>query len=314
MDAAHAPIPMLLATGSVHHHLTRADLRSKTSLICETAECREVHQLACLLGYGASAVNPYAAFATLNELLAKGELKATDAATAAKNYRYALEKGLLKIMSKMGISTLASYSGAQIFQAIGIHPDVIDFAFDGTNSQLKGLGFREIAEETLARHHRAFAADAKLSDEGYYRYRRDGELHAYTPQLLQSFHTYVGIKGADKAGKWEDYQKYVTAVEEAAPVALRQILSLKKGNPIPIEEVESIEDIRRRFTTAGMSLGALSPEAHECLAIAMNRIGGKSNSGEGGEDRSRFTPMENGDSKNSRIKQVASGRFGVTAE
>ena len=314
IDAAHAPIPMLLATGAVHHHLTRADLRSKASLICETSECRDVHQLACLLGYGASAVNPYAAFATLNDLLGRGELKATEAALAAKNYRTALEKGLLKIMSKMGISTLASYSGAQMFQAIGIHPDVIAFAFTGTSSQVMGLGFREIADETLARHQRAFSADAKLSDEGYYRYRRDGELHAYTPQLLQSFHTFVGIKGADKAGKWEDYQKYVTAVEEAAPVALRQILGLKKGTPIPIDEVEPIEDIRRRFTTAGMSLGALSPEAHETLAIAMNRIGGKSNSGEGGEDRSRFTPMENGDSKNSRIKQVASGRFGVTAE
>ena len=314
IDSAHAPIPMLLAIGAVHHHLIRADMRSKASLICETAECRDTHQFACLLGYGASAVNPYAALATLNDLLSRGELKSPDAATAARKYRHALEKGLLKIMSKMGISTLASYSGAQMFQAIGLHPDVIDFAFVGTSSQVKGLGFREIAEETLARHQRAFTPDAKLTDEGYYRFRRDGELHAWTPQVLQSFHTYVGIKGADKAGKWEDYEKYVAAVEEASPVALRQCLALKKGTPIPIEEVEPIEDIRRRFTTAGMSLGALSPEAHETLAIAMNRIGGKSNSGEGGEDRSRFSPMENGDSKNSRIKQVASGRFGVTAE
>jgi len=318
IDAGHAPIPMLLATGSVHHHLIRADKRSKASLICESAECRDVHQVACLLGYGASAVNPYAAFATLNGFVTRGELKAgekiIDATTAAKNYRSALEKGLLKIMSKMGISTLASYSGAQTFHAIGLHPDVISFAFVGTPSQVKGLNFREIAEETLVRHMRAFAPDAKLTDEGVYRFRRDGELHAWTPPVLQSFHTYVGIKGVDKAGKWEDYEKYVAAVEEAAPVALRQCLALKKGTPIPIEEVEPIEDIRRRFTTAGMSLGALSPEAHETLAIAMNRIGGKSNSGEGGEDRVRFTPMENGDSKNSRIKQVASGRFGVTAE
>ena len=319
MDAALAPIPMLLATGAVHHHLIRVEKRSKASLICETAECHDVHQLACLLGYGASAVNPYAAFATLHDLISRDELRndtiaVVDPVMASKNYRAALEKGLLKIMSKMGISTLASYSGAQIFQAIGLHPDVIDFAFTGTNSQVMGLGFREIAEETLMRHKRAFEPDAKLVDEGYYRYRRDGEVHAYTPQVLQSFHTFVGIKGADKAGKWDDYQKYVTAVEDAAPVALRQCLALKKGTPIPIEEVESIEDIRRRFTTAGMSLGALSPEAHETLAVAMNRIGGKSNSGEGGEDRVRFTPMENGDSKNSRIKQVASGRFGVTAE
>ncbi|HUB68186.1 MAG TPA: glutamate synthase large subunit [Candidatus Methylacidiphilales bacterium] len=313
-SAEKAAIPMLLATGAVHHHLIRADKRSKASLICETSECREVHQLACLLGYGASAVNPYTALATLNELFSRGELKVADAATAAKNYRYALEKGLLKIMSKMGISALASYSGAQTFQAIGLQPEVIACAFNGTPSQVNGLSFREIAGETLARHARAFSPEAKILDEGVYRYRRDGELHAYTPAVIQSFHTYVGIKGADKAGKWEDYGKYVAAVEEAAPVALRQCLALKKGNPIPIEEVEPIEDIRRRFTTAGMSLGALSPEAHETLAIAMNRIGGKSNSGEGGEDRARFTPLENGDSKNSRIKQVASGRFGVTAE
>jgi glutamate synthase domain-containing protein 2/glutamate synthase domain-containing protein 1/glutamate synthase domain-containing protein 3 len=319
IDAAHAPMPMLLAVGAVHHHLIRVERRSKASLICETAECREVHQLACLLAYGASAVNPYAALATIKDPLARGELKIdalqiTEPAAAAKNYRAAMEKGLLKIMSKMGISTLASYSGSQTFHAIGLNAEVIDYAFTGTASQVKGLGFRDIAEETLTRHRRAFAEGAKLSDEGFYRYRRDGELHAYTPALIQSFHTYVGIKGADKAGKWEDYQKYVAAVEAAAPVALRQCLSLKKGTPIPLEEVEPVEEIRRRFTTAGMSLGALSPEAHETLAIAMNRIGGKSNSGEGGEDRARFTPMENGDSKNSRIKQVASGRFGVTAE
>jgi glutamate synthase (NADPH/NADH) large chain/glutamate synthase (ferredoxin) len=318
IDAAHAPIPMLLATGTVHHHLVRVDKRSKVSLICETAECRDVHQLACLLGYGASAVNPYTALATLDGYVSKGELKAgdkiVDAATAAKNYRSALEKGLLKIMSKMGISTLASYSGAQTFSAIGLHPDVIAFAFTGTTSQVKGMNFADIAQETLTRHARAFAPEAKLADEGIYRFRRDGEMHAWTPPVLQSFHTFVGIKGMDKANKWEDYEKYVAAVEEAAPVALRQCLAVKKGTPIPIDEVESVEDIRRRFTTAGMSLGALSPEAHETLAIAMNRIGGKSNSGEGGEDRARFTPMENGDSKNSRIKQVASGRFGVTAE
>jgi glutamate synthase domain-containing protein 2/glutamate synthase domain-containing protein 1/glutamate synthase domain-containing protein 3 len=319
VDAQNAPMPMLLAVGAVHHHLIRTDRRSKASLICETAECRDVQQLACLLGYGAQAVNPYTAFATLQDLLARGELKTdtkqvTDPAVAAKNYRGALEKGLLKIMSKMGISTVASYSGAQIFQAIGIHPEVIAFAFVGTSSQVKGLGFREIAEETLARHTRAFAEGAALADEGYFRFRQKGEVHAWTPPVLQSFHTYVGIKGVDKAAKWEDYEKYVAAVEESAPLALRQCLALKKGTPIPIEEVESIEEIRRRFTTAGMSLGALSPEAHETLAIAMNRIGGKSNSGEGGEDRARFTPMENGDSKNSRIKQVASGRFGVTAE
>jgi glutamate synthase (NADPH/NADH) large chain/glutamate synthase (ferredoxin) len=318
IDAQHAPIPMLLATGSVHHHLVRLDKRSRASLICETSECRDVHQLACLLGYGASAVNPYTALATLNGLASRNELKVgdkvIDAVTAAKNYRAALEKGLLKIMSKMGISMLASYCGAQTFSAIGLHPEVISYAFTGTTSQVMGMGFKDIAGETLARHARAFSTEAKLTDEGVYRFRRDGETHAWTPPVLQSFHTYVGIRGMDKAGKWEDYEKYVAAVEEASPVALRQCLRLKKGTAIPLEEVEPIEEIRRRFTTAAMSLGALSPEAHETLAIAMNRIGGKSNSGEGGEDRVRFTPLENGDSKNSRIKQVASGRFGVTAE
>ena len=321
-DAQNAPMPMLLATGAVHHHLIRKELRGRASIICETAECRDVHHLACLLGYGAQAVNPYTAFATIADLLAAGKLeidalKITEPAAAAKNYRAALEKGLLKIMSKMGISTLASYSGAQIFQAIGIAPEVIDYAFVGTTSQVKGVGFKEIAQDSLTRHAFAFSEGAKLSDDGYYRIRpgaANAEMHAWSPPVLQSFHTFVGIKGADKANKWEDYEKYVKAVEANVPVALRQCLELKKGTAIPLEEVEPIEEIRRRFTTAGMSLGALSPEAHETLAIAMNRIGGKSNSGEGGEDRARFSPMENGDSKNSRIKQVASGRFGVTAE
>ena len=321
IDAQHAPIPMLLATGAVHHHLVRVDKRSKASLICETSECRDVHQtrmsarLWRLGGESLRRAGHAQRFRRRRASIEVGRQGPVDAATAAKNYRYALEKGLLKIMSKMGISTLASYSGAQTFSAIGLHPDVIAYAFTGTTSQVMGLNFADIAQETLTRHTRAFATrEAKLTDEGIYRFRRDGEMHAWTPPVLQSFHTFVGIKGMDKANKWEDYEKYVAAVEEAAPVALRQCLKLKKGTPIPIEEVESIEDIRRRFTTAGMSLGALSPEAHETLAIAMNRIGGKSNSGEGGEDRARFTPMENGDSKNSRIKQVASGRFGVTAE
>ena len=318
---------MLLATGAVHHHLVRADKRSKASLICETAECRDVHQFACLIGYGASAVNPYAALATLNGYVEKGELKSgdkvLDGATAAKNYRYALEKGLLKIMSKMGISTLASQvlGGAQIVQvAIGLHPEMSS-ASAFTGHCVAGTGFRisfaEIAKENAGAPRAGLQRlDAKLSDEGIYRFRREGEMmHAWTPSVLQSFHTFVGIKGMDKANKWEDYEKYMAAVEDSAPVSLRQCLQLKKGTPIPLEEVEPIEEIRRRFTTAAMSLlGALSPEAHETLAIAMNRIGGKSNSGEGGEDRSRFTPMENGDSKNSRIKQVASGRFGVSAE
>ncbi len=309
-----ASIPMLLAVGAVHHHLIRADKRSKASLIAETGECRDVHQFACLFGYGVTAVNPYLIFQTYLDLLAKGELKAADSASIVKMYRGSIEKGLLKIMSKMGISTLASYNGAQIFESIGIHPEVVAQYFTGTSSRIGGLKLKEIAEETLRFHHDAFGSDAKLLDIGYYRFRRDGEMHALTPPVIQNLHTYVGVKGMDKAGKIEDYQKYVKAVTDSQPLAIRNCLEIKKATAISIDDVEPIEEIRRRFTSAGMSLGALSPEAHEALAIAMNRIGGKSNSGEGGEDRARFTTMPNGDSKNSRIKQVASGRFGVTAE
>ncbi len=309
-----ASIPMLLAVGAVHHHLIRIDKRSKTSIIAETGECRDVHQFACLFGYGVTAVNPYLAFQTYLDLLAKGDLKTADSVSIVKMYRGAIEKGLLKIMSKMGISTLASYNGAQIFESIGIHPEVVTKYFTGTSSRIGGLKLKEIAEETLRFHHDAFGAEAKLLDIGYYRFRREGEMHALTPPVIQNLHTYVGIKGMDKAGKIEEYQKYVKAVTDSQPLAIRNCLELKKTTAISIDEVEPIEEIRRRFTSAGMSLGALSPEAHEALAIAMNRIGGKSNSGEGGEDRNRFTTMLNGDSKNSRIKQVASGRFGVTAE
>ncbi|HEY8965339.1 MAG TPA: glutamate synthase large subunit, partial [Candidatus Methylacidiphilales bacterium] len=276
---------------------------------------RDVHQFACLIGFGASAVNPYLAAATYRDLIAQGKLKVADEAVVWKNYRSAIEKGLLKIMSKMGISTLQSYHGAQVFQAIGIHTDVAKEHFAGVVSRVSGIGLKEITEETLSRHHAAFGTpDAKLVDAGLYRYRRDGEVHVVTPAVLQNLHTYVGIKGMDKAGKQEDYQKYVEAVLNVQPVDLRHCLKLKPGTAIPIDEVEPLEEIRKRFTTAGMSLGALSPEAHEALAIAMNRIGGKSNSGEGGEDKGRFGTLENGDSKNSAIKQVASGRFGVTAE
>lgn len=311
---SRAALPMLLAVGAVHHHLIRVGKRMKASLICETFECRDVPHFAALIGYGAAAVNPYGAWATFADLLAKGGLKVTDPAQIVTNYRAAVEKGLLKIMSKMGISTLASYCGVQTFEAIGLHEEVIQRCFTGTPSRLSGLNFSEIAEETLQRHRFAFSPEAVLTDPGYYRYRRDGETHAYHPAVIQNFHSYVGIKNKDKAGAAEDYAKLLAALRESEPIALRHLLKLKKGTPIPLDEVEPIEEIRRRFTTAGMSLGALSPEAHEALAIAMNRIGGKSNSGEGGEDRVRFHPMENGDSKNSRIKQIASGRFGVTAE
>ena len=310
-----APLPMLLAVAGIHHDLIRQGRRTELSLLVESGECRDVHQFACLIGFGASAVNPYLAAATFGDLLAKGALvKATDPAAVWKNYRAAIEKGLLKIMSKMGISTVESYHGAQVFQAIGIHKDVAREFFTGVVTPVSGVGLHEIAEEALSRHHAAYLPDAKLTDAGVYRIRREGEVHVVTPAVLQSLHAFTGIKNMANAGKQEDYRKYVDAVFSQQPVDLRHCLQLKPGTPIPIDEVEPMEEIRRRFTTAGMSLGALSPEMHETLALAMNRIGGKSNSGEGGEDKARFGTLENGDSKNSAIKQVASGRFGVTAE
>ena len=291
----------------------------KASMICETGEARDVHQIACLIGFGASCINPYLAFETLRELIEKGSVE-PDFGKAAINYKKALENGLLKIMSKMGISVVSSYRGAQIFEAIGISSQLVDECFTGTSTQIEGVGFAEIATESLTRHALAFG-DAvpveagKLDDPGYFRFRRGGELHAVSPPVIQNFHTFVGIKGAEKAGKLEDYKKYVDAVLANRPHSIRNLLEMvpSPSGPVAIDEVEPVEEIRRRFTTAGMSLGALSPEAHETLAIAMNRIGGKSNSGEGGEDPVRFKRREDGDWANSAIKQIASGRFGVTA-
>ena len=319
VDHDHVSVPMLLAMGAVHHHLRRVGKRMKVSMVCETGEARDVHQVACLIGYGASCVNPYLAFETVRELREKGTVE-VDFAKAVFNYKKALENGLLKIMSKMGISVVSSYRGAQVFEAIGVSTPLVDECFTGTCTQIEGVGFAEIAAESLTRHAMAYG-DAvpveagKLEDPGYYRNRRGGELHVVTPPVLQNFHTFVGIKGADKAGKAEDYKKYVDAVLANRPHSLRNLLEMSAlpSGPVPIDEVEPVEEIRRRFTTAGMSLGALSPEAHETLAIAMNRIGGKSNSGEGGEDSARFKRRENGDWANSAIKQIASGRFGVTA-
>ena len=319
VDHENLAIPALLAVGAVHHYLCRVGKRMRVSFICETGEARDVHQMACLIGYGCSAINPYLAIETIREVIEKGSSE-IDFANAQLNYKKALNSGLLKIMSKMGISVVGSYRGAQTFEATGISSMLIEECFTGTTSQIEGIGFEEIARESLTRHELAYAAavpvDAgKLEDPGYYRIRRGGEVHAVTPPVIQNLHTYVGIKGADKAGKLEDYKKYVASAMASTPHSLRNLLEfvpLPTG-PVPIDEVESIEEIRRRFTTAGMSLGALSPEAHEALAIAMNRIGGKSNSGEGGEDPRRFKRLENGDWANSAIKQIASGRFGVNA-
>jgi glutamate synthase domain-containing protein 2/glutamate synthase domain-containing protein 1/glutamate synthase domain-containing protein 3 len=319
VDHAHVPVPMLLATGAVHHHLTRIGKRMRASIICETGEARDVHQMACLLGYGASVIVPYLGYETCREILEKMPAETRPGyVQALKSYRSALEAGVLKIMSKMGISVLASYRGAQMFEAIGLSSKLVGQCFTGTSSQIEGIGFREIAQESLRRHGLAYGgaepagAEHKapvLRNPGFYRFRPQGEMHAVTPPMIKNFHTFV------QTNKPEDYQKYVASVLNSRPISLRDLLELAPPatGPVPIEEVEPVEEIRRRFTTAGMSLGALSPEMHECLAIAMNRIGGKSNSGEGGEDPARFHRRPNGDLPNSAIKQIASGRFGVNA-
>jgi glutamate synthase (NADPH/NADH) large chain/glutamate synthase (ferredoxin) len=318
MSAGRVAIPSLIITGAVHHHLNRVRKRMRASLVVETGEVRDTHQLACLFGCGATAVCPYLGYATVRQVIAtdnRGKLGDITLAKGMSNYRKALEKGLLKIMSKMGISVLNSYQGAQVFEAIGIGKDVISECFTGIKSKIGGIGFAEIAEESLIRHRAAWNTEVpagealNLGDPGYFRYRKAGERHALTTDVIKNFHTFV------KSGKAEDYDDYVQASLETTPVAIKDLLAFvpAASGPIPLDQVEPIESIRRRFTTAAMSLGALSPEAHETLAIAMNRIGGKSDSGEGGEDSNRYKPYPNGDLALSRIKQVASGRFGVSA-
>ncbi len=306
VDAQKAPIPMLLAVGAVHHHLIRVGKRMRCSLICESGECRDVHHFAALVGFGASAVNPYLALDTIREAVEAGKYGDISLEKAYGNFRKSIESGLLKVMAKMGISTIASYLGAQIFEAIGLGQEVMDRCFFGTTSQIGGIGLQDIAEDALRRHRAAFAAPeaAVLDVGGNYRVARGGrgEYHAYNPQVVLTLHRFL------KSGQREEFLKYMETVEKREPVSPRDLFQVKLGGTsVPLDEVEPVEDIRRRFTTAGMSLGALSPEAHECLAIAMNSIGGKSNSGEGGEDPVRYSTE-----RNSAIKQVASGRFGVT--
>jgi glutamate synthase (ferredoxin) len=306
VDAQKVPIPMLLAMGAVHHHLIRVGRRLRCSIVCESGEARDVHHFAALVGFGASAVNPYVAIGTIRDAVEAGKYGDIGVEAAVGNFRKAIESGLLKVMAKMGISTIASYRGAQTFEAIGIGPAVMDRCFFGTTSQVGGVGFAEIALDAVRRHAGAFAApEAALLDVGgNYRVAKGGrgEYHAYNAQVVGNLHRFI------KSGKREEFLKYMESVNRREPISPRDLLTFKTANgPVPLDEVESVEEIRRRFTTAGMSLGALSPEAHECLAIAMNSIGGKSNSGEGGEDPARYLT-----DKNSAIKQVASGRFGVT--
>ena len=285
-DKARAPIPMLLAIGAVHQRLVQAKQRIRVGLVAEAGDAWDVHHLAALFGYGAEAVHPWLALQCLR-----------DVESSAEKYRSASEKGLLKILSKMGISTLQSYAGAQIFEAIGLGPAVIDRCFTGTASVIGGIGFTEIAEDVLARHN----GSGVLPDHGRVRYRRDGEDHGWSPPLVRAL-------------QHGEYAGFVEGTQKRAPAGPRDLLDFRAQTPVPLDEVEPAEDIRRRFISSAMSLGALSPEAHATLAIAMNRMHARSNSGEGGEDPATYVTRPDGDRADNRIKQVASGRFGVTAE
>ncbi|MFT5696480.1 MAG: glutamate synthase domain-containing protein 2/glutamate synthase domain-containing protein 3, partial [Myxococcota bacterium] len=311
-----APIPSLLAMGAVHHHLIREGKRTRCGIILETGEAREVGNFALLIGYGANAVNPYLAFETVSDIVEDGAF-ISDGITqekAVENYIYAVDKGLLKIFAKMGISTLASYQGAQIYEAVGLDKEVIDLAFSGTHSRISGIGIDIVAKEAGMRHAKAFPGTdfeyPELDAGGLYQWRSRGERHTFNPESVAK------LQQAVREDKWESYEAFRDAADSSVQAlsTLRGLLDFNFADePIPIEEVEPAADIVKRFRTGAMSYGSISAEAHETLAIAMNRLGGKSNTGEGGEDPSRFTPDANGDLRRSSIKQVASGRFGVTS-
>jgi glutamate synthase (ferredoxin) len=323
VDAHHAPIPSLLAVAGVHHHLVREGTRHKCGLLVETGEAREVHHIALLLGYGAGSVNPYLAFESLDDLIRQGLLPNLSHNDAVKRYIKALNKGVLKVMSKMGISTLQSYCGAQIFEAIGLDRAFVDKYFTSTASKIGGIGLKEISEEVRRRHARAYGSTAtfatapadkpsnELPSGGEYQWRRDGEFHLFNPD------TVFKLQHATRSGQYRIFKEYTALVDDQsrARATLRGLFGLKPfGPPVPLDEVEPLDRILPRFSTGAMSYGSISQEAHETLAIAMNRMGAKSNTGEGGEDPARYVPDANGDSRRSAIKQVASGRFGVTSE
>jgi glutamate synthase (ferredoxin) len=339
-------IPPLLAVGAVHHYLISLGLRMDASLVADTGQCWSTHHFACLIGYGASAVCPYLTLESVRswwsstavqKAMERGKMESLSMEDAQKNYRKAVEGGLLKILSKMGISLLSSYQGAQIFEAIGIGGDLLELAFKGTASQIGGLQVADLARETIAFHQKGFPEmnAKKLENYGFVQYRPGGEYHKNNPEMAKALHKAVAAKGngQDARSTYDHYEVYQKYLQERPVTALRDLLDFQSDRcPIPLEEVEPVETIMKRFCTGGMSLGALSREAHETLAIAMNRFGGKSNSGEGGEDPMRFKVLDdvdeggnsklfphlkelrNGDTASSAIKQVASGRFGVTPE
>src|SRR5262245_36040364 len=315
VTAELAPIPSLLATAAVHHHLVRHGERTRCGLVIETGDAREVHHMCLLIGYGAGAVNPWVAFETLDDLIQQGALAGLDRAKAFKNYIKALNKGILKVMAKMGISTLQSYCGAQIFEVIGLNRSVVDRYFTGTASRVGGIGIDVIAEEIRRRHAAAYperpVEKPDLDWGGEYQWRRDGEHHQVNPDMIAK------LQASTRSDSYATFKEYSKIVEHQSVhrATLRGLLTLKHArHPVPLDEVEPIESILTRFATGAMSYGSISQEAHETLAIAMNRIGGRSNTGEGGEDSARYARDPNGDWRRSAVKQVASGRFGVTSE
>ncbi|MBB3754386.1 glutamate synthase domain-containing protein 2/glutamate synthase domain-containing protein 1/glutamate synthase domain-containing protein 3 [Mycolicibacterium sp. BK634] len=313
-DHTRAPIPSLLAVAAVHHHLVRTKQRTMVALVVESGDAREVHHIALLIGYGAAAVNPYLAFESIEDLIREGELTGIDAGAAVRNYLKALGKGVMKVMSKMGISTVGSYTAAQAFEAVGLSTDVVDEYLTGTVSQLGGVGLDVLAEEVKQRHRRAYPENPtervhrRLEVGGEYQFRREGELHLFTPE------TVFLLQHSTRTGRNEVFAKYSDEVNRLSREGgtLRGLFSFKKGlrPPIPLHEVESVDAICSRFNTGAMSYGSISQEAHETMAIAMNNIGGRSNSGEGGEDEDRLYDPR----RRSAVKQVASGRFGVTSD
>jgi len=314
VDEGKVPIPSLLAVAGVHHHLVRNETRTRVGLAIESGEPREVHHFCLLLGYGAQAINPYMAFESLNDMVREGMLDEYSYEEAEERYVYGAIKGVIKVMAKMGISTIKSYRGAQIFESMGLNQEVIDKYFTWTTTQVKGMGIEGIAREALERHAHAFpdieTNGSTLGVGGHYQWRKEGEHHLFNPKSIHL------LQRAVRTDDYEVYKQYAEQINDQSErmATLRSLLDLKTDRePVPIDEVEPIEAITRRFKSGAMSYGSISQEAHEALAIAMNRIGGRSNTGEGGEDPARYTPEPNGDSKNSAIKQVASGRFGVTS-
>lgn len=311
-----APIPSLLATSGVHHYLIRTGARMQASLVVESGEPREVHHFCLLLGYGASAINPYLAFETLDDLRHQGKLpQRLSHDEVVENYVQAVKKGIIKVLSKMGISTIQSYRGAQIFEAVGLNQAFIDRYFTGTATRIEGIGIDTVAKEVELRHRKAFPPAGGSWDDiewgGQYQWRRDGEFHLFNPETI------FKLQQATRSNRYDLYKEYAERIDDQSRnfCTLRGLMELKTvETPIPLEEVESAESIMKRFATGAMSLGSISREAHETLAIAMNRIGGRSNTGEGGEDPVRYKPDPNGDLRRSSVKQVASGRFGVTSE